>query len=150
MPSWHTSNQRGFCDSRKSVKTRQRPLSRLPTGCRGSIEIALAFKLGCQSRHRASMGGNLNDKTISRERRFPCHQDRGLSECNSVWAERSHCSHTEFGFAWSCWHHLSIMTECVITKCRPLNPRYNWQHGAVTKDGEQNGKPTKRRSLSDT
>jgi len=59
-------------------------------------------------------------------------------------------SHMEFGFASSCRLRPSIMTECVITKCLPLNPCYNWQHSAATRDGEENGKLTKRQALSDT
>lgn len=34
----------------------ERPLSRLPTGCRNSIEIAVAFKPSCQSQQQVSMG----------------------------------------------------------------------------------------------
>lgn len=34
----------------------ERPLSRLPTGCRSSIEVAVAFKPSCQSPQQASMG----------------------------------------------------------------------------------------------
>lgn len=138
MLSWQSGNQWGFCDSRKkSVKTRQR----------GETIVTVTNWLpqlnwdSCGFQARLSItaasinGAHLNDKTISHEQAISLSSGQGLFECNSVWVERFHRSHMEFGFASSCWLHPSIMTECVITKCLPLNPCYNWQHSAVTRDG---------------
>lgn len=137
MLSWQRSNQWGFCDSRKSVKTRQRgetivtvtnwlpQLNWDSSGFQAQLSITAA----------SINGVNLNDKTISHEQPISLSPGQKLFECNSLWVEIFHCSHMEFGFSSSCWLHPSIMTECVITKCLPLNPCYNWQHSAVTRDG---------------
>lgn len=137
MLSWQRSNQWGFCDSRKSVKTRQRgetivtvtnwlpQLNWDSSGFQAQLSITVV----------TINGANLNDKTISHEQAISLSSGQGLFECNSLWVELFHCSHMEFGFSSSSRLHPSIMTECVITKCLPLNPCYNWQHSTVTRDG---------------
>lgn len=137
MLSWQRSNQWGFCDSRKCVKTRERGET-IVTVTNWLLELnwdSCGFQAQLSITAASINGVNLNDKTISHEQAISLSSGRGLLQSNSLWVQRFHCSHMEFGFASSCWLHPSIMTECVITKCLPLNPCYNWQHSAATRDG---------------
>lgn len=80
-------------------------------------------------------GLNLNDKTISHEQPISLSTGWGSLCVTHGWRDFT-AAIWNLVFASSWWLHLSIMTECVITKCLPLNPCYNWQHSAVTRDGE--------------
>lgn len=119
------------------VRTRQRGESivtvtnRLPHLSSDSCGFQAQLSITAESIN----GVNLNDKTISHEQAISLSSGQRLFECYSLWVERFHRSHMEFGFASICWLRPSIMTECVITKCLPLKPCYNWQHSAVTGDG---------------
>lgn len=80
-------------------------------------------------------GLHLNDKTISHEQPISLSLGQGQFVCSSRKLGGAISSQPYGIWFLRCWIHPSIMTACVITKCLPLSPCYNWQRSAVTRDG---------------